>query len=153
MELRDGRQYIAEVRALIEEYTRALGLDLSFQNLAGELADPAEKYAPPHGQSLVALEGEQVVGMVAWHWLDEERGEVKRLYVRPDARGKGTAARLMEGIIASARECGCRELVLDTLNSLTAACHLYARLGFEECEAYYHNPLEDVVYMRLRLGD
>ncbi len=165
MELTDGRDRIAVVRSLIEEYTDSLGLDLSFQNLDAELDDPAGKYAPPHGQILLAMEGEKALGMVAWHWLDEtgrdeagqdetgkvKRGEVKRLYVRPEARREGIAAKLMEGIIASARECGCNELVLDTLTSMTPARNLYARFGFEECAPYYFNPLDNVVYMKLVL--
>ena len=37
---------------------------------------------------------------------------------------------------------------LDTIVLLKAAISLYKKHGFEECEAYYHNPMDDVIYMR-----
>jgi ribosomal protein S18 acetylase RimI-like enzyme len=43
------------------------------------------------------------------------------------------------------------EMVLDTIVPLKAAISLYKKHGFEECEAYYHNPMDDVIYMRKAL--
>ncbi len=78
-------------------------------------------------------------------------GEVKRLYVQPAHRGDGWGRRLAEALIADARAIGYRELKLDTLDWMTDARKLYARLGFRECAAYYVNPLPGVVYMALAL--
>ena len=47
IEIRDGVDYMEDVRTLIETYTNRLGLDLAFQNLESELENPAKKYAPP----------------------------------------------------------------------------------------------------------
>ena len=44
-----------------------------------------------------------------------------------------------------------QEMVLDTLEGMKAARHLYDKFGFELCEAYYHNPMPDVLYMRKSL--
>ena len=126
IEIRDGVDYMEDVRTLIETYTNWLGLDLAFQNLASELENPAQKYAPPHGAILVAVQDGKVFGTVAWHWIGEGVCEMKRL----------------------AQKAGGQEMVLDTLEGMKAARHLYEKLGFRPCEPYYHNPLEGVVYLK-----
>jgi GNAT superfamily N-acetyltransferase len=78
-------------------------------------------------------------------------GEVKRLYVRPAARGTGLGRRLVQTAIDGARAIGYRELKLDTLDRMAEARSLYASLGFRECAPYYHNPIPGAVYMSLVL--
>ena len=73
------------------------------------------------------------------------------LFVRPAARGTGLGEALVQALMADARALGYRELKLDTLARMTEARALYSSLGFEESDAYYHNPIADVVYMRLAL--
>src|SRR5215207_3774998 len=68
------------VRALIEEYVRSLGIDLSFQEVDEELADLATAYGPPGGCILVGLAGGEVAGCVALRPLEDQRCEMKRLY-------------------------------------------------------------------------
>ena len=67
----DGRNHISEVKDLIREYSLWLGRDLSFQDIDSELLNPSVKYAPPEGELLVALDGEKVLGMVAYHRLSD----------------------------------------------------------------------------------
>ena len=125
--------------------------DLSFQNIDEELQDPAHKYTAPEGEILVAIENEKVMGMVAYHRHSDERCEMKRLYVKPETRGMHLGDSLVEEIIKHARIAGYKEMVLDTIVPLKAAISLYKKHGFEECEAYYHNPMDDVIYMRKAL--
>ena len=149
----DGRKHISEVKDLIREYSLWLGRDLSFQDIDSELRNPSVKYAPPEGELLVALDGEKVLGMVAYHRLSAETCEMKRLYVRPEARGIGLGRRLADEIISRAASAGYSEMVLDTIEPLRAAISLYKSLGFKECEAYYHNPMSDVIYFRKELQE
>ena len=148
----DGKFYLQEVKSLIIEYTDSLHRDLTFQNLAQELEHLEDKYENSRGKMLAALsETGEVVGCVAYHRWSEIRCEMKRLYVRPKYREHGTGEQLAKAILQLAKEDGYQEMVLDTLKPLQSAIALYHKLGFTETEAYYHNPMPDVVYMKKRL--
>ena len=144
---------IAQARALFEEYAAWLNVDLCFQGFARELASLPGAYAPPRGMLLLAGPPGASVGCIALRPLasagsdPDATAEVKRLYVRPEARGTGLGRRLVQRVIAGAREIGYRELKLDTLDHMTEARALYAKLGFIECPPYYHNPIDGAVYM------
>jgi len=145
-------------RTLFREYQAEIGVDLCFQNFAAELAALPAGYAPPHGCLLLAAGPDGYEGCVALRPLAvpdapaNSVGEVKRLYVRPGARGRGTARALMLALIDAARRTGYRELRLDTLASMAGARALYAALGFREIPPYYDNPLAGVRYMALPLA-
>lgn len=152
MELVDGAPYLEEVKGLIREYTEWFGRDLAFQGLDDELEHVGEKYLPPEGRLVVAVdESGAVCGCVAYHRLDERTAEMKRLYVRPEGRGYRLGERLARRIMELAHEDGCERMVLDTVAPLKAAVSLYRKLGFQEIEPYYHNPFEDVIYFGVDL--
>lgn len=153
MQIKDGKDYIAQVKELIGEYTKRLGRDLSFQHIDEELSDPTRKYTAPEGELLVAVQESEVLGMVAYHRHTAERCEMKHLYVTPQARGLHAGEALVKTIITHARNAGYKEMVLDTVAPLTAAIHLYQKYGFVECEAYYDNPMDDVIYFKKVLSN
>lgn len=68
--------------------------------------------------------------------LSPEYGEIKRMYVKPEARGLGAAKRLMAALEAATREAGCGLMVLETGPAQPEAIALYARHGFEQCGPY-----------------
>ena len=152
MELVDGAFYIEGVKELIREYTEWFGRDLSFQSLDDELSHVEDKYLPPEGRLVVAIgDDESVCGCVAYHRIDENTAEMKRLYVRPAGRGHHLGERLAVRIMELAREDGYERMVLDTVAPLEAAVALYRKLGFKEIEPYYHNPFDDVIYYGIDL--
>ena len=151
MEIVSGESYIKQIKEMIKTYTDTLARDLSFQDLDDELADPAAKYCPPAGEILVAVEGGEVLGVVAYHRHSDERCEMKRLFVYPRYRKRRVGERLAVEIIRRAQAAGYREMVLDTLQPMKNALSLYRKNGFAECEPYYFNPLPDVIYMKKML--
>ena len=151
MNIYDGKDYIPQVKKLIIEYTKRLGRDLSFQNIDAELDNPAHKYTAPEGEILVAVKDNQVIGMVAYHRHTDERCEMKRLYVKPEARGLHLGDTLVKEILEHAKKAGYKEMVLDTIVPLKSAIGLYKKYGFEKCAPYYNNPMDDVIYMSKRL--
>lgn len=146
--IKDGKSYLSEIRQLIIEYTDFLGRDLSFQNLEDELNSLADKYLPPNGEILVAVEDNEVLGMVAYIKHNDVVCEMKRLYVKPEARGLHLGDILVSEIINHARDNGFEVMLLDTIKPLRAAISLYEKHGFEQCEPYYDNPMDDVIYMK-----
>lgn len=149
MKIVNGIDYIEQVKVIIIEYITRLGRDLSFQNIDEELSNLAIKYAAPQGELLVAIDDhEKVIGMVAYHKHSNERCEMKRLYVSLECRGMKLGEKLVDEIMRHAKKAGFKEMVLDTIVPLQPAIHLYKKMGFEECEPYYDNPMDDVIYMR-----
>ena len=146
-----SKEDIEQIRSLFREYEAFLKVDLCFQNFEEELANLPGDYAPPWGILLLAKEGAEAVGCGALRKLDKEICEMKRLYVKPQFRGKGLGYQLAKKLIEDARQLGYNWMYLDTLQRLKAANTLYESLGFERTTAYYHNPLPGVVYWKLDL--
>ncbi|WP_103028761.1 GNAT family N-acetyltransferase [Salinibacter altiplanensis] len=139
-------------RRLFRAYVDGLDFDLDFQEFEAEMDALPGPYAPPDGAILLADVEGAPVGVVAVQPLDEEGVcEMKRLYVRPAHRGQGLGRRLASAIMENARTLGYDTMRLDTVASMTAAQRLYRSLGFEERDAYYHNPLPEAVYMERAL--
>ena len=135
------------VRALFREYTQGLGVDLSFQDFEAELQSLPGKYAPPAGRLLLAWMQGAAVGCVALRRVDLTSCEMKRLYVRPQARGERFGRRLAERICAEARAAGYARICLDTLPSMQPAQALYRSLGFAPIPPYVFNPIAGTQFM------
>jgi ribosomal protein S18 acetylase RimI-like enzyme len=132
---------------MFREYFAWLGPD-------GWFIEPeAEVAALPGGYDaiLVARDGGELVGCVALRALEDGACEMKRLYVRPSARGSGAGRALVDASIARARELGYTKMRLDTLPTMDAARALYRSLGFRPVERYNDNPIEGVLFFELAL--
>lgn len=142
---------IETARTLFQEYAASLGVDLSFQNFAGELAGLPGDYAPPHGCMLIASWDGHTAGCVAMRKLAHTVCEMKRLFVRTEFLGKGIGRGLALAIVDEARAAGYERMRLDTLPTMQAAQALYGSLGFREIPAYCHNPVPGTKFMELKL--
>jgi GNAT superfamily N-acetyltransferase len=91
---------IAQARELFLEYADSLGFSLCFQSFDQELAALPGDYAPPDGRLLIAEYRGQTAGCVALHKLEAEICEMKRLYLRPQLRGRGVGRAMAEAVIA-----------------------------------------------------
>lgn len=143
---------VRSARELFEEYAAWLGLNLCFQNFEKELAELPGEYVPPSGRLFLAIENDQIAGCVAVRKIADDTCEMKRLYVRPAFRGLGLGRRLIETIIAAAREIGYQHMRLDTLpGKMDPAIAMYRSLGFKNIDPYYDNPVAGAAFMELDL--
>jgi putative acetyltransferase len=143
---------ISQARELFLEYAQSLGFSLCFQNFDKELADLPGDYAPPQGCLLLGEYENTLAGCVALHKLDDGICEMKRLYLRPNFRGKGLGRALAEAAISLSREIGYHHMRLDTVEPVMRdAVGLYRVLGFKDIAPYRPNPIAGAMYMELEL--
>ncbi len=134
------------VKALFTEYSQIKGAEGCFVSFDKELADLRSFYSG--GAILVGYEGEHPVGCIAIKKKDDDTCEAKRLFIKPEYRGKGYARIMMNNMLDKARELGFTEVKFTTKPSVMQIGYgLYKRMGFEELS-------EDngTVSMRMLLG-
>lgn len=147
-----------ETAELFTEYTNMLIENdaefkkyLEIQNYDDELKDLKVKYGMPQGRLYIAFDGSKAVGCIGLKRIDDTACEMKRLYVRPEFRGKDIGRILVQKIIDDAKAIGYSYMLLDTLPFLKSALRIYREFGFYEIESYNDSPMSTSIYMRLDL--
>jgi ribosomal protein S18 acetylase RimI-like enzyme len=148
---------IAEARELLLEYGRFVVAQPGVARFCfGSLEKEAERlpvsYQEQGGGCLMARAGAEPAGFVAWRALDStgkpDAWELKRLWVRPSARGLGLGRALTLAVLDRAVKAGRKAVYLDTVPESMAAAHqLYIELGFTPCRQYNDNPVEGLAYL------
>lgn len=108
------------------------------------------------GRLYVAEVHDAVVGVGGLKRLSETAGEIKRMFVRPTARGLGVGRAIVERLVADARELGFRTVYLESASFMDSAHALYRSVGFVSCDSYPGREFEGVahdvsIFMRLDL--
>jgi GNAT superfamily N-acetyltransferase len=152
LQLAETEKHFADARKLFREYETWFGISLCFQNFDDEVASLPGKYAPPDGRLYLAYDGDEPVGCIGLRSLGDGVCEMKRLYLRDVARGKGLGVALIEKVISDAVEIGYSKMRLDTYPpKMGKAVSLYEAHGFYAIPPYYHNPHEGVLFMERML--
>jgi putative acetyltransferase len=146
-----SQPHLPVVRELFQEYAASLPFSLCFQGFETELASLPGRYAPPAGRIFLAQDGPDAAGCIALRPLGPGLCEMKRLYIRPTHRARGLGRILTQHLIAEARSIGYEAMRLDTSADMHAAQRLYESLGFHRIDRYNDDPLEDTIFMELRL--
>jgi GNAT superfamily N-acetyltransferase len=124
------------VAAMIEELAPVYGrIDVP----GAPSATPADM-APPGGVFVVVFDDGSPVAGGGVKRLDDETCEIKRMYVVPEARGRGVARVLLEGLEDAARALGYRVARLDTGPEQPRAQRMYERAGYRPIENFNGNP-------------
>jgi len=90
--------------------------------------------------SLVVVDGRRPIGCGALRVLGKRVGEIKRMWLHPDARGLGLGTRLLAALESAGRHTGHREIRLDTNECLHEAIALYEAAGYRRVARYNDNP-------------
>ncbi|GAA2311660.1 GNAT family N-acetyltransferase [Streptomyces kunmingensis] len=99
-------------------------------------AETGEQLAPPRGQLLVGWYDGEPAGTAGVRLVGPDTGELTRVFVTKELRGKGGAPLLVAAAEEAARGLGAGSVRLDTRGDLVEARALYARLGYQETERH-----------------
>ncbi len=124
-------QYFAELDSRF-----ATGFD---PGAGGADADAVSLRAPAGAFLVMRIDG-AVVGCGGVQGLDADTGEIKRMWIHADWRGRGLGRRMLARLEELAVSLGRTRVVLDTNASLTEAIAMYERAGYEAIERYNDNP-------------
>ena len=122
--------YVAEIRAMYPDWRPDVPPRLM-----------PEDVEPPNGRWLVAYSDSKPVGCAALKRLDPTTAEIKRVYVAPEARGRGVARALLARLEEIARDVGYTTLRMDTGAKQPASVALFSSIGYERIADYNGNPV------------
>jgi len=152
---------LTQAKELLLEYGRFIlaqpGVTgFCYGSLEQEAARLPVSYNQQGGGCLMAHVNGQPAGFVAWRALPAEVApsawELKRLWVRPAARGLSLGRVLTQAVLDRARAALRAQVFLDTVpTAMAAALRIYLQLGFEPCGPYNDNPVEGLGYFVLNL--
>jgi putative acetyltransferase len=143
---------IAHVRRLVTAHGDARAHVPGVEYVYADAARMPGDYAPPRGGIWLAVANEVGLGCVALRPLGESVGEVKRMFVDAEWRGRGVGRALLEALIVGAHERGYAALRLGTLQDMDAAQSLYRSLGFVPISRYRPDELMDTQFYELSLA-
>jgi putative acetyltransferase len=139
------------VLSIWREFIANSPVNLDYQGNDAEFANLPGKYAPPEGCVLVADRDSNIEGCIAFRKVNAFICEMKRLYVRPHARGSHLGHDLVARLIAEARIAGYREIRLDVMEKSVSARKLYKTFGFVAAEPISFNPGPGASFLGLHL--
>lgn len=152
---------LAQARELLLEYGRfVIAQPGAARFCFGTVEKEAERlplsYQEQGGGCMMARVDSEPAGFIAWRALPAATApdacELKRLWIRPIARGLGLGRTLTQAALDRAAKAGYKAVYLDTAPSSMAAAHrIYLALGFAPCAPYNDNPVEGIVYLMKRL--
>lgn len=140
-------------RAAPRDATGISLLEDSIFNDAWSYRDIQDLICTEGGMCFTALDGDEVIAYVIGRLIAPE-GEIYRIAVRPDKRGRGIGYRLLDYAVKTSKGQGLERLFLEVRSRNIPAIRLYTSYGFKQIglrKGYYKNPPDDAVIM-LRTG-
>lgn len=144
-------QDLGSVLSIWREFIAQSPVSLDYQKNDAEFADLPGKYAAPKGCVLLADRAGEIEGCIALRPVSADICEMKRLYVRPRARGWSIGRALIERLIDEAGKRGYSEMRLDVQEKFVSARKLYEALGFIAAEPVSFNPVPGALFLGRRV--
>lgn len=152
LELAHARELLLEYGHWVKDQSGAARF--CFGTLEREAARLPHSYLEQDGGCLLAYLGAEPAAFIAWRSIPPTPAvvplawEMKRLWVRPVARGAGLGRILAQAVLDRAIAAGRKAVYLDTAPHAMASAHrLYLAMGFTPCPAYNDNPVEGLAYL------
>ena len=140
------------IRAIVAETLAEFGFPLESGGVDADLDDIHAAYQQRGGSFRVLVDdNDVVVGCGGLYPMNEQTAELRKMYFRPEVRGRGLGRKLLMDLVSQAKTIGFDRIVLETASNLTAAMRLYESYGFTETSDAKHSCRCDRTYMlRLR---
>ncbi len=142
---------LKDVLDLYREYIDNTSVDLSFQDNDQEFNQLPEKYSSEESKIFLLKKDSKSVGCAAFRKLDDAICEMKRVYIRPSARGSNQGAKLVDRVLQEAVISGYKRICLDVLPEFKTALRLYRSYGFVEHSPVTNNPVLGTQFLGLDL--
>ena len=107
---------------------------------AGAFDDDSGIFDPPTGCFVAVFDDERVVGCGGVQQHDGHSGEIKRMWLHADRRGRGLGRQLLTHLEGEAAALGYTTVLLDTNAVLAQAISMYESAGYEAIDRYNDNP-------------
>lgn len=130
---------LLEFYGVIVRKLNEAGMDHRYtaEKLKGSFWHDLHKILPPQGRLIVAQDATgRLVGCGTLHRVRADAGEVKRLYVRPEAAGNGLGRAIVEAWREGARAMNLSTLLVNVISSNSGPMHIFECLGFERIARY-----------------
>ena len=95
-----------------------------------------DKFLPPNGRLIMAFVDEKACGIGCLKSINEEIGEIKRMYVDPSFRQIGAGRAILQALLNAAKETGYKKVRLDSPKFMEEAHSLYRSVGFKDISVY-----------------
>jgi ribosomal protein S18 acetylase RimI-like enzyme len=133
-------EYVAWCRERYRNDPWLVEMAFSHQGLDAELLSLADLYGSPNGRMLIAEDAHEILGGVAYKRVDKDTCEMKRLFVRSTANGRGLGRKLCEALMQAAVRDGFKTMRLDTTRDMVEAIGLYRAFGFKDVAPFVDYP-------------
>jgi putative acetyltransferase len=132
MSVRPGTDADAAAAAdLVQRVLQEHGLPFEPTGADADLLAPAAHYAAGGGAFYVATDASgRIVGTAALQRTGPASGEVRKMFLLPEARGNGTGRALLDAVLGAARARRLQRLTLSTRQRYDRAIRMYERAGF-----------------------
>ncbi len=133
-------EYVAWCRERYRDDPWLVEMAFSHQGLDAELLSLTDLYGPPNGRMLIAEDAHEILGGVAYKRVDKDTCEMKRLFVRSTANGRGLGRKLCEALMLAGVRDGFKTMRLDTTRDMVEAIGLYRAFGFRDVAPFVEYP-------------
>ena len=136
---------LEEIRLILTEYVTFISNELikppwefnvDVEHEVDFTMNNLNKFAEPDGRLLLVEVDGQIAGTISLRKIRGDCGEIKRMYIKPEFRGKKLGNLMIEKVISISEENGFSKLFLDTSLFMSSAVSLYKKFGFKETDSY-----------------
>ena len=146
--IKAGNQHMETAKSIVFGVLEEYGLIPDHPELDDDLNDIDYHYENGYFGLIINELGKKV-GTFALYKLDDQTAEIRKMYLLPEARGKGIGKWMLNFLTKKARDLGFKKIELTSASPLIEAIQLYKKSGFTETESAKNEPRCDKAFFKL----